>query len=106
MRLDQEDLDAIAERVAALLVEPRGPVIERWLSTAEVAAAFGRSDEWVRDHAADLGGRKIGGPRAPWRFPAGCVDGRDESPAAAELPPTPKSGPRRGSTVALLPIRG
>jgi hypothetical protein len=36
-------LDAIAERCAALLDEPRGPAIELRLSTRKVATAFGRS---------------------------------------------------------------
>lgn len=106
MRLDPQDLDAIAERVVALLVEPRGQAIERWLSTAEVATAFGRSQEWVRDHATELGGRKIGGPRAPWRFPAECLRVGQEVPRGSDPTPQPAARRRRSSTVALLPIRG
>src|SRR4051812_10595261 len=106
VRLHPDDLEAIVDGIAAAMGPVAGTPAARWLSTAEVAVAFGRSEEWVRDHAAELGGLKVGGPRAPWRFPAGCLDRRDESPAASEPPLKPKSRPRRGSAVALLPIRG
>ena len=107
LRLDQDDVEAIAERVADLLgrVAP-ATSSERWLSTAEVAAAFGRSPEWVRDHASELGGRKIGGPRAPWRFPAACLDAAVDQATTLPDPPAParrRRVSRRG--VALLPIR-
>src|SRR5262245_49264902 len=75
LRLDPDDVWAIASAVVELLaVQDVARSTRRWLSAAEVAAAFGRSPEWVRDHATELGGRKIGGPRAPWRFPASCVE--------------------------------
>ena len=103
-RLDPDDVEAIAERVAELLGRGAPITTERWLSTAEVAAAFGRSAEWVRDHASELGGRKIGGPRAPWRFPTACLGAVDRPPAVEALAPVRR---RRSSrpAVALLPIR-
>lgn len=107
VRLDPDDVEAIAERIAELLgggTPPAGS--ERWLSTAEVAAAFGRSPEWVRDHASELGGRKIGGPRAPWRFPTACLDAAVDQATAVPEPPAParrrRVSPR---AIALLPIR-
>jgi hypothetical protein len=107
LRLDPDDVEAIAERVAELLHREGQPAVsERWLSTAEVAAAFGRSPEWVRDHASELGGRKIGGRRAPWRFPGSCLDAVDRATAVAE-PPAPARRRRVSrSAAALLPIRG
>lgn len=107
LRLDPDDVEAIAERVAELLGRAAPPARrERWLSTAEVAVAFGRSPEWVRDHASELGGRKIGGPRAPWRFPAACLDAAvNQAPGVAE-PRTPARRRRVSRPgVALLPIR-
>lgn len=108
LRLDPDDVEAIAERVAELL--GRGAPLaasERWLSTSEVAAAFGRSQEWVRDHAAELGGRKIGGPRAPWRFPAACLDAAvNRATAVVEPLARSRRRPRASrSAAALLPIR-
>src|SRR3954451_18094981 len=106
LRLDPDDLEAIAERVVELLGRGAPPAAnERWLSTAEVAAAFGRSPEWVRDHSSELGGRKIGGPRAPWRFPATCLDAVDRAPAVAEAPVPAQRRRVSRPTVALLPIR-
>src|SRR3954464_13049904 len=107
LRLDPDDVDAIAERVAELIGRGALPIAsERWLSTAEVAAAFGRSPEWVREHAAELGGRKIGGPRAPWRFPASCVNPRPEPAAPPHVSAVRKPRQRtRRSTVPLLPIK-
>src|SRR3954470_21249346 len=106
LRLDPDDVEAIPERVAELPDRERQPgASERWVSTAEVATAFGRSPEWVRDHASELGGRKIGGPRAAWRFPTTCLDAVDQATAVAE-PPVPARRRRvSGPTVALLPIR-
>src|SRR3954453_2618332 len=107
LRLDPDDVEAIAERVAELLGRVSSRVAtERWLSTAEVAAAFGRSPEWVRDHASELGGRKIGGPGAPWRFPAACFDAAVDQATTLPEPLAParrRRESRRG--VALLPIR-
>ena len=104
-RLDPDDVEAIAERVAELLGRGAPTATERWLSTAEVAAAFGRSPEWVRDHASELGGRKIGGPRAPWRFPATCLDAVDRAPAVVEAPAPARRRRVSRPAVALLPIR-
>jgi hypothetical protein len=94
-RLDPDDVWAIASAVAELLaVEDVAISTRRWLSPSEVAAVFGRSAEWVRDHATELGGRKIGGPRAPWRFPASCVEHVAVSPSAlAARAKTPRRHP-------------
>jgi hypothetical protein len=106
LRLHPDDLQAIVDGVRAAVVPTATSGAPRWLSTAEVALAFGRSQEWVRDHAAELGGRKIGGPRAPWRFPAECLDRREQASVPPEPPPQSQPLRRRSSGVELLPIRG
>src|SRR3954447_25680542 len=106
VRLHPEDVRAIVDALAVVLAGGSGSAGERWLSTEEVAQAFGRSADWVREHAAELGGRKIGGPRAPWRFPASCLNPGPE-PAGPPHDPavrTPRRRTRR-STVPLLPIK-
>src|SRR3954453_17668251 len=105
VRLHPDDLEAIVDGIAAVMGPLAGTRAARWLSTAEVAVAFGRSHEWVRDHAAELGGRKIGGPRAPWRFPAACLGAVDRPPAVAEVPVPARRRRASRPAVALLPIR-
>ena len=104
-RLHPHDIRAIAQEVAALL-EPAGPPPRPWLSVDEVADAFGRSREWVRDHAEELGGRKIGGRRAPWSFPASGIDAAPPTPSADEPRKAKPNRRKQPSAVALLPIRG
>jgi len=71
--LDEQDIEAIAVRVADILNESRRemrPV--RLLSASEVATALGVSRAWVYHHAAALGGVRLGesggGRRASLRF--------------------------------------
>jgi hypothetical protein len=104
-RLHPHDIRAIAEEVAALL--GTGTTAARpWLSVDEVATAFGRSREWVRDHAEELGGRKIGGRKAPWSFPASCLDAAHAAAPADEPRKAKPNRRKQTSSVALLPIRG
>src|SRR4051812_23767844 len=65
--LDDEDVEAIAQRVADLL-QPAGP--ERgWVRVEEVCRRFGVSQAWVYAHSAELGGIRLGtGPKARLRF--------------------------------------
>lgn len=107
VRLHPEDVRAIVEGLAVALGAGSSATGERWLATEEVAREFGRSADWVREHAAELGGRKIGGPRAPWSFPASCLRPIPTSPASRDAPPVKKAPRRRTrrSAVALLPIK-
>ena len=106
MRIHPDDLLAIVDGVVAAVAIGAPVTTARWLSTSDVAAAFGRSQEWVRDHAVELGGRKIGGPRAPWRFPMSCIDRVEHAGAGPAEQPRPTRR-RRVTTpgVTLLPIR-
>lgn len=61
-------VEAIAQRVADLLAEhAREPF--RLLDTQAVARMLAVSEEWVREHAAELGAIRVGdSPRGPLRF--------------------------------------
>ena len=67
MRLDPDDVEAIARRVAELLgAGPQAPV--RYVDAAHLARALGVERAWVYAHAARLGGVRLGGPRGRLRF--------------------------------------
>jgi hypothetical protein len=74
------------------------------LTVAEVATWLALGDGWVREHAAELGGVKLGDdPRAPLRFPRAGVEDWLES---HRLRPAAKSVRRRtrAQRVKLLPL--
>src|SRR5690349_13939839 len=67
------------------------------LTTDQKARQLGFSPEYVRDHARELGGVKMGdGPKAQWRFPAD-LGVRKLTPASVEKPSPPprRRAPRR-----------
>jgi hypothetical protein len=75
------------------------------LTVADVAAWLALGEGWVREHAAELGGVKVGDdPRAPLRFPRGGVEEWIES---RRLRPamTPVRPRISGERVKLLPLR-
>jgi len=84
----------------------------RLLTTAEVAAELNIGEDWVREHAPDLGGIRAGrGPRAPLRFERSAIEGwkerqRLDPPLAPELSHKkgPKRKPRVPANVELLPL--
>jgi hypothetical protein len=80
-------------------------------TTAEVAELIRMSEDFVRDHAGELGGIRAGrGPRAPLRFePARVREWIARNRIAEQAPqPDPTPGPRRKSHVPdgleLLPL--
>lgn len=87
------------------------------LTAREVAARFGVSAEWVRDHQAELGVVRLGdGPRPRLRFESGKVaealTRRSESERPAEADPPVAPGERTsvapadvGSALDSLPVR-
>jgi hypothetical protein len=92
--LSDDDVDAIARRVVDLLPTPRPRAL---LTTSEVAEAIGVGPDWVRDHAAELGGIRIGdGPRGELRFEAERVAAALERRRLAVAPePKPQRRPGR-----------
>lgn len=67
MRLEPDDVEAIARRVAELLgTGPQAPV--RYVDAAYLARALGVERAWVYAHAQQLGGVRLGGPRGRLRF--------------------------------------
>ena len=64
--MSEEAVDEIARRVVELL-QDRVPA--RYANTATVALSLAVSEDWVRDHAGELGAIRIGdGPRGELRF--------------------------------------
>lgn len=83
--------------------------MKEYLTTAEVAARIRMSEEWVREHAPELGGMRLGDSRfGALRFEAELVSAAME---ARRLQP-PKRGRRRrpgparkfSGDVELLPL--
>jgi hypothetical protein len=66
LRLDPESIEALACRLAELLVPREEPKTRAQLITAEeVARWWGIGRRWVYDHADELGVRRLGGGRRP-----------------------------------------
>lgn len=113
-RLDDlaADLACRLDRLETLLAAHASPTSDRLLTVAEKAAQLGRSPDYVRTHAEELGGIRQPTATTPgkrtrtlWRFPV-------TNPA---VPRTPERAPviqplaRRRPAVErrdLLPIRG
>jgi len=100
-------VDAIADRVAGRLAEiARDPV--RLYDTRAVARMLAVSEDWVRDHAAELGAIRVGdSPRGALRFDsdkvAAAIDRRQvPRPEPTRRPRGP--GPMRRGGVELLPL--
>lgn len=70
MKLDRDDIEAIAGRVAELMADParRAPRAVRYVDAAAVARALGVERDWVYDHARELGAVRLGGPNGRLRF--------------------------------------
>src|SRR4051794_39418316 len=68
MKLDAEDIEAVALRVADLLrAQPNNP--DRLVDAAELARILGVERDWVYARAQRLGAVRLGdGPKAPLRF--------------------------------------
>ena len=123
-RLHPDDVQAIAEAVAALLSAESSMRMEdspHLLSASEAAVRLGRSRDWCYRHADDLGAVRLGdGDRPRLGFPVDgltayvsrCVSGSGGS----EPDPAPQAAPRRrrrrqtsgdaDRLTQFLPIRG
>jgi hypothetical protein len=100
MTLDDEDIEAIAERVAAKL---GGAAYSGWVDVESVAARLGVEPDWVYRRWRELGGIKLGSAKnSPVRFDlqaaVECAARLGEEDAPAPESPTRRRGrPRRNA---------
>lgn len=106
MRLEPEDIEAIAHRVAELLSETHDTPV-RLLDASQLAEALGVDREWVYAHARELGAIRLGGRQGRLRFDLERVLRALEAPAPAPPPPARRRRPpgdaRSSPRVDLLP---
>jgi hypothetical protein len=100
--LDEDDIDAIAARVADKLRLPHGLV-----KIEEICDLFGLSRRWVYDHKDVLGAVRLGvGPKARLRFDVHRVRAALES--VAEDPgrhiPQRRGRPKRSALPPDVPV--
>jgi hypothetical protein len=102
-------VEAIAQRVAELL-RAELQLTPPLLTPSQVAERFAVSRTWVYEHAAELGGVKLGsGPKARIRFDASRVSQalRHEERRRPEPSRTDhRSSGTAGASAPLLPIYG
>jgi hypothetical protein len=67
VRLDPDDVEAIAARVAELLGPPP-TATPRYVDAATLAEVLGIERQWVYAHATQLGALRLGSPRGRLRF--------------------------------------
>ena len=121
LQLDPDALSAIEDAVSRAMSDQRiaDAPDERALgytaSAREVSARIGMSADWVRAHAAALGGRRMGnGSEPPHRFSVEIVEARlaslnrQRDEEAADPQPKPRKSRRRAanSEVQLLRFKG
>jgi hypothetical protein len=67
VRLDRQDIEAVAQRVVQLLAQPRSEY--DLLDPKQLAREIGVSVDFVYAHATELGAMRLGhGPKARLRF--------------------------------------
>ena len=94
MTLDDDDLEAIAQRIAGLLAHTP-PAPPRLVDAATLAAMLGVERDWVYAHATKLGAIRLGGPNGRLRFdPTHALKALRQPPPPAVPPPSPRR-PRR-----------
>lgn len=94
--LTDDDLQALADRVADRLLERSIPAVA-YADTATIARMLAVSEDWVRDHAAELHAVRLGADNGPLRFRVDRVlDAIEARRVAATTAPAP---PRRPGPV-------
>jgi len=66
--LTDEQLDALADRIAARLSASPPCATSNMVDAATLAAHLGVARSYVYTHASELGGKRLGGPRGRLRF--------------------------------------
>jgi hypothetical protein len=115
VRIHPDDIEAIARRVEQLHEASTASLAAGFTAdAAAVAHEYGVSAPWVRAHALELGGRRLGlGERPRHRFNLAVVGERLEAinnegrtPRTPKSPPVPvRAGSRRRPNVDLLPVK-
>lgn len=103
MRLPDDQLDALADRIAERL-QPRQP--SGLVDAAELARQLKLSRQWVYEHAGQLGAVRSS-KRGRLRFDVAAARAAlDTSPPANESRPAPRPRRRRQQTVgSILKVR-
>jgi hypothetical protein len=105
VRLDQADIEAIAQRVAELLDDATRAVPVRLIDARELAEALGVDREWIYAHARQLGAVRLGGGQGRLRFDLqralDALKERPPRPPNARRPESPRNEPPEA--VELLP---
>jgi hypothetical protein len=102
LTLSDDDLDAIADRIAERIAARQHTSL---VDVEEMARRLSVSTDWVRRHQHELGVIKLG---ASVRFDGDAVVERLRCTASVAAParPTTRARRRKAPVVALLPIRG
>lgn len=106
MRLDPDDIERIAARVAELLRPDAPPVPARLADAATVARLLGVDRDWVYAHARELGAIRLGGPHGRLRFDLRHIEHRLAGPGPSAAPSAHRRKSRirpPASDVDLLP---
>lgn len=106
MTLDADDIEAIAELLAEKLAD-RDPAVVRYIDVDAAARRLSLSPDWVRRHAAELGGSRMGdGDRGELRFDIREIDRAYAARRLAKERPRPRRrpGPARFGNVTMLPL--
>ena len=106
MKLDADDIEAIAQRVAQLLREPAATPAARYVDAAHVARVLGVDREWVYAHAHQLGAIRLGGPTGRLRFDLQHIERHlvDGPATANKRPASPASRRRRRAAQPRLDL--
>jgi hypothetical protein len=101
--------DALAPRLAAVL--QTAPQPSGLVDAHVMGDLLGMTAEWVRAHAAELGGVRLGeGARPRWRFDpeqaAARFHRRQVVPPVSRVPPEAQRRRTRSTASPLLPVMG
>jgi plasmid replication initiation protein len=106
VRLDPGQLEAIAIRVAELILERTPEPSVRYIDAAELARVLGVERNWVYAHARQLGAVRLGRGRGRLRFDlqhvTRAISIPDTTVPALRLSSAPRQR-RRPAAVDLLP---
>lgn len=102
--IDEEDVEAIALRVTALLAAEARSTETRYVDATELARRLGVERHWVYTHAGELGAIRLGGGRGRLRFDVdqAIATLRDGCPARVHRRAS-RSRSRRCNTDGLIP---